>query len=104
MSELWVAAAVAGAGTYAFRASFLAFAHRMVDLPPMVERLLRQIPPAVLAAIILPALVLPDGEVDLAQPRLAAGIVAALVSWKTRSIAATVVVGMAVVVALEQLT
>ncbi len=104
MSGTWTAIVLAGAGTYAIRASFLAFAHRLVDLPPMVTRVLRQIPPAVLAALVVPALVRPQGTFDLWQPELLAGVVAAAVSWRTRNIALTLVVGMAVLVGLQQIT
>lgn len=101
MSRAWIAVAVIGAGTYAMRASFLAVADRMTQVPPAVARLLRQIPPAVLAAIVVPALVRPGGHLDLAQPRLVAGVLAAVVAWRTRSVALTLVAGMAVLVALE---
>lgn len=104
MSEVWITIVLAGAGTYALRGSFLAYARRLVDLPPLAERVLRQIPPAVLAALVVPALVRPDGDLDLWQPRLVAGLVAAAVSWRTRNIALTLVVGMAALVGLEQLT
>lgn len=103
MSEIWVAIVLAGIGTYAMRASFLVFAHRLVDVPPNVQRLLRQIPPAALASIVLPALLRPDGHLDLLQPRLLAGGVAALVAWRTRNIALTLGVGMAVVMLVEAL-
>lgn len=101
MTGTWLAIVVAGIGTYAMRASFVAFAHRMADLPPVVDRVLRQIPPAALAAIILPALVRPEGTFDLLQPRLLAGIVAALVAWRTRNVGLTLLVGMALVAALQ---
>lgn len=103
MSAAALAIVLAGAGTYALRASFLSVAHRLVDLPPMTERVLRQIPPAVLAALVLPALLRPQGQLDLWQPRLLAGVVAAVVSWRTRNIALTLVVGMGVLVGMEQL-
>lgn len=103
MSEIWLTIVLAGAGTYALRASFLAYARRLVDLPPLAERVLRQIPPAVLAALVVPALVRPEGALDLWQPQLLAGLIAALVSWRTRNIALTLVVGMAALVALQQL-
>jgi branched-subunit amino acid transport protein len=103
VSEIWVAIVLAGIGTYAMRASFLVFAHRLVDVPPNVQRLLRQIPPAALASIVLPALLRPDGHLDLLQPRLLAGGVAALVAWRTRNIALTLGVGMAVVMLVEAL-
>lgn len=104
MSETWIAIVLAGAGTYAMRASFLAFANRLVDLPALAQRILRQIPPAVLAALVVPALVRPTGELDLWQPRLLAGVLAAIVSWRTRNVGLTLVVGMVVLVLVEQLT
>ena len=101
MTRAWTVILVSGAGTYAMRASFLAAAHRLTHVPPWVARVLRQIPPAALAAIVLPALVRPEGRIDLAQPRLAAGLLAALVAWRTRNIGLTLVVGMAAVVTLQ---
>lgn len=101
VSRTWAAIVVSGAGTFAMRASFLAVAHRLVTMPPAAARVLRQIPPAALAAIIAPALVRPEGRFDLAQPRLLAGAVAALVAWRTRNVGLTLVVGMAALMALE---
>jgi branched-subunit amino acid transport protein len=103
VSDIWVAIVLTGIGTYAMRASFLVFAHRLVDVPPNVQRLLRQIPPAALASIVVPALLRPEGHLDLLQPRLVAGIAAALVAWRTRNIALTLGVGMAIVMAIEAL-
>lgn len=103
MSDVWVAIVLAGIGTYAMRASFLVFAHRMADVPPSVQRLLRQIPPAALAAIVVPALLRPEGHFDLWQPRCLAGLVAAFVAWRTRNIALTLVVGIGIVMLLEAL-
>jgi branched-subunit amino acid transport protein len=103
VNRIWTAVVLAGIGTYAMRASFLAFAHRLADVPPAVQRLLRQIPPAALASIVLPALLRPEGTLDVTQPRLVAGIAAALVAWRTRNVALTLVVGMAVVMAIDAL-
>ena len=103
MSTTWVVILVAAAGTFAQRASFLVFAHRLAEVSPRAQRVLRQIPPAVLAALVVPALVRPAGDLDLWQPRLLAGVVAALVSWRTRNVGLTLVVGMGVLVLVEQL-
>ncbi len=103
MSRVWSVILVSGAGTYAMRASFLAAAHRLATVPPGIARLLRQIPPAALAALVLPALVRADGRLDLLHPRLLAGALAALVAWRTRNVGLTLVVGMAVLVVLEHL-
>ena len=43
MSRVWSAIVLAGIGTYAMRASFLVFAHRLADVPPGIQRILRQI-------------------------------------------------------------
>ena len=103
MSRLWTVILVAGAGTYAMRASFLAAAHRLTTVPPGINRVLRQIPPATLAALVVPALVRAEGRLDLFHPRLAAGVLAALVAWRTRNVGLTLVAGMAVLVVLEHL-
>ncbi len=70
-----------------------------IDLPPLVRRALRYVPPAVLSAIILPELLrpAPDGALDisLANVRLLAGVIAGLVAWRTRNVILTIAVGMA---------
>lgn len=103
VSRIWTAIVVAGIGTYAMRAAFLVFAHRLVDVPPGVQRLLRQIPPAALAAIVLPALMRPEGQVDVMQARFAAGVAAAVIAWRTRNIALTLGVGIGLVMVVDAL-
>lgn len=104
MSTAWVVILVAAAGTFAQRASFLVFADRLAEVSPRAQRVLRQIPPAVLAALVVPSLVRPGGELDLWQPRLLAGVVAGIVAWRTRNAGITLLVGMGVLVLVEQLT
>lgn len=103
MSRIWTTILLAGIGTYAMRASFLVFAHRLADVPPRVQRLLRQIPPAALAAIVVPAFLRPEGQLDLWQPRFLAGVIAALVAWRTKNIALTLVVGIGIVMLVDAL-
>lgn len=97
----WVTIVGAGLGTFAMRASFLAFAHRLADVPPHVQRLLRQIPPAALASIVVPAILRPEGALDLVHARVLAGAVAALVAWRTRNIALTLAAGIGLVMLIE---
>lgn len=101
MSTAWTAVLLAAVGTFAMRASFLAAAHRLGSLPPRVERLLRQIPPAALAALVVPAFIRPGDAVDLLQPQLPAGLLAALVAWRTRNVALTLAVGLGTLVLLR---
>jgi branched-subunit amino acid transport protein len=103
VSTVWTAIVLAGIGTYAMRASFLVFAHRLADVPPSIQRILRQIPPAALAAIVVPAFLRPDGVLDLWQPRFLAGVIAALVAWRTKNIALTLVVGLGIVMVIDAL-
>lgn len=103
MNDAWLAIVAAGIGTYAMRTGFLVFADRMAAVPPSVQRLLRQIPPAALAPIVVPALLRPEGRLDPWSGELAAGLVAALVAWRTRNTGITLVVGMVLLFALQQL-
>jgi len=103
VSRVWTAILLAGAGTYAMRASFLAFAHRLTTVAPWLQRLLRQIPPAALASLVVPALLRPNGHLDATQARLFAGLAAGLVAWRTRSTLLTLVVGMGLLLTLRAL-
>ena len=91
----WLAIVGVGAVTFLLRASFIVFAdpHRF---PAWFRKALVFVPPAVLAAIVAPGLLLREGAVDPSwhNPRWIAGIVAMLVAWRTRSVLATTVAGM----------
>jgi branched chain amino acid efflux pump len=103
MSRAWVAVGLAAIGTFTMRAVFLVAARRLVDVPDSMRRVLRQIPPAALAAIVVPDLLRPQGHVSFWQPELAAGALATVVIWRTRSTALTLVVGMVALVALRHI-
>ncbi|KAF0111266.1 MAG: Branched-chain amino acid transport [Chloroflexi bacterium] len=68
-------------------------------LHPFVEAWLKYVPVAVLAALLLPSLLVDGGKFKLAWDNLYlwAALPAGLTAWKTRSMFATVLVGMAVV-------
>jgi branched-subunit amino acid transport protein len=99
----WFALAAGGVVTYAIRALFFVFADRFADLPDGLRELLRMIPAAALAALAIPPLFRPDHRFEVVSPELFAGVVAALVALRTRSLVATIVAGMVAVVALEAL-
>jgi branched-subunit amino acid transport protein len=67
-----------------------------VEIPWRVRQALRFVPPAVLSAIIFPELLWPHGALDisLSNVRLLAGLLAALVAWRTRNVLLTIAVGM----------
>ncbi|MBW3605024.1 MAG: AzlD domain-containing protein [Actinobacteria bacterium] len=93
----------AGLGTFLIRASFLAFADRMAAVPANVKTVLRMIPAAALAALTAPALLRPDGHWDVLGPTAVAGLAAAVVAFRFRSILASLVVGFAILIGLQQL-
>jgi branched-subunit amino acid transport protein len=96
-TTLWLLIFVIGLGTFALRLSFIQLLGSL-ELPRPVVRLLRYVPPAVLSALILPALLIPRDALDLsvANPRIAAGVVAAVVAVATRNTLATIGAGLAV--------
>lgn len=86
----------AGVVTLATRASFIVLPPDM-HVPPWLTRALKFVGAAVLPALILPDVLfrdLPPGEV-VNITRLLAATVAGVVAWRTRSIFATLGVGMA---------
>ncbi len=100
--EIWLTMLFAGLLTFGLRLSFIALYGRLV-FPDWVIRALRYVPPAVLSAIVFPELFLTGGELNLslANFRLIAGVLAALVAWRTRSILWTILAGMAALALLQ---
>jgi branched-subunit amino acid transport protein len=92
----WLTIAGVGAITFLLRASFIVFAdpHRF---PHFFRQALTFVPPAVLAAIVAPGLLLHAGAIDLStgNPRWIAGALAILVAARTRSVLPAIVTGMA---------
>jgi len=76
------------------------------DLPPLVVAWLRYVPAAVLAAMLLPALVMPEGRIDFGLQNLFlwAAVPVFLVAWRTRSLFAPVIVGMVLVASVRLFT
>ena len=99
---LWLAIAGAGAVTFALRLSFIALLGR-VETPLLLGRALRFVPAAVLTAVVIPLLFYVNGALDvsLGNERLIAGLVAALISWRTRSVLFTLGGGMATLWTLQ---
>lgn len=104
METLWLILIGGGLLTYLTRVSFFwLFTHWQP--PDLLQRALRYVPGAVLSAIIFPEILFRDGSLffSLANFRLIAGVVAALVAWKSRNIMWTILSGMAALLLLQWL-
>jgi len=102
--SLWLTVVAIGVATYGIRLSMLVFVHHST-LPDAVRSALRFVQPAVLAAIIAPA-VLYAGERDAfdagpGNERLVAALLAALIAWRTKSVWLTIAAGMGVLWLLQ---
>ena len=100
--NVWLIIIITGLITYAIRLSFIIlFENR--DIPPNLQRWLRYVPQSVFAAIIFPEIFVQDGTLDISpgNPRLIAGIIAAVVAWRTKNVLLTILVGMATLLIIQ---
>ncbi|MDY0093569.1 MAG: AzlD domain-containing protein [Candidatus Vecturithrix sp.] len=101
-STFWIIVLALTLGNYVFRLSFIAIFGQKT-IPPLLERLLRFVPIAVLPALIVPAIVVQKGILSIGfdNPRLLAGFAAAFVAWKTENMLATLGTGMGILWLLQ---
>ncbi len=97
MTELYL---IAGMALVTFLIRYLPFAvgNRIV-FPQRLIRALRYVPPTVLTAIIVPAVLIPTGDelrLSYTNAYLIAAVVAFGVGWISRNLLLTIVIGMAV--------
>lgn len=95
MSDTWVIILALGAATYLIRLSFLGLIGGRT-LPPWLMRHLRYTPVAVLPGLVAPLVLWPPatgGEPDLA--RLIAAVLTVVVGWRTGSVLAALLAGLA---------
>jgi branched-subunit amino acid transport protein len=82
--------------TFGIRYVLFALADR-IRMAPWIEASLKFIPPAVLTAITLPAVLLPKGEwhLSFSNPYLVAALVTTAAGIRTRNLLATIAIGLA---------
>lgn len=78
--------------TYFTRYTMIAVLGR--EVPPLLKRWLRFVPPAILAALIAPAALVPGGTLAI-SPSLWAVLTGVIVAWRTRNVLLTILGGMA---------
>jgi branched-subunit amino acid transport protein len=101
---IWTVIAAVAVGTFAFRFSFIYLFEHVEEVPAPAERALRYVAPALLAALVAPSLLVLDGSIAVVgNGRLLAGLIGALVAWRTESIIWTMVAGVGALVVLQNL-
>ncbi|MDP9235801.1 MAG: AzlD domain-containing protein [Chloroflexota bacterium] len=102
--RLWIIVAACGAGTYGIRLSMLMFV-RHSSLPRVAREALRFVTPAVLAAIIVPAVLYVGKDQHLSlsagNDRPIAALIAAMVAWSAKNVWLTIGSGMAALWVLQ---
>lgn len=95
--NLWLTIIGMGLITYTIRVLLFLLLER-VELAPTIQQGLRYVPTAVLTAIIFPEILQPGGQLELTlgNERLLAGIVAAIVAWRTQNVLWTIAAGMGI--------
>jgi branched-subunit amino acid transport protein len=104
MSEgiwLWLTLAAIGSTTILTRGSFIIPGER-ARLPAALQRALRYAPAAALAALVMPDLLLVDGQPDPLNPKLAAAVVVILACTRFRNPWLPFIAGMGVLLLLRK--
>ncbi len=99
---VWLAIILIGLGTFLLRYVMLAVVGQ-VQLPARLFEALKFLPPAILAALVLPAIYRhdPQGFLPEQPAHLLAGLLAIGIAWKTRNMLATILCGMLAMWILE---
>jgi branched-subunit amino acid transport protein len=93
-AKVWLAMAGMAAAAFFFRAAFF-MVHERVRLAPWIMQALEYVPPAVMAALVLPELITFGPEAVFPDVRLLAGAVAFAAAWFSRNLLLTIAAGMA---------
>jgi len=93
---IWGLIVVIGVLTFLIRLSFIALFGYLDAIPARISHALRFVPAAVLAALVFPSFItLEPGAGGIAVDKLAAGLVAGGVAWRTENVLVTIGAGMA---------
>ena len=100
--NIWLIMFIGGLLTFGMRFSLI-FLFGRFEVPETMRRALHYVPPAVLSAIIFPALFFQADHFDLTlnNTRLLAGVVAILVAWFTKNTLLTILAGMLALLILQ---
>ena len=100
--SIWLVMLLGGLITFGMRFSLIYLFGRF-HIPATIRRALHYVPPAVLSALIFPALFIPEHVVDVSanNQHLLAGLVAIGVAWFSRNTLLTILAGMLALIVLQ---
>ena len=104
--NIWLVMLLGGLLTFGIRFSLIyLLAEGRLEVPETLRRALHYVPPAVLSAIVFPALFFRGDALAISpdNPRLLAGLIAAAVAWLSRNTLLTILVGMIALFLLQWL-
>lgn len=91
--EIWTIIALMGIGTFLIRFSFLGLVGDRA-LPPLILRLLRYTPVAVIPGLVAPLVLWPEATGGQPDPaRMAAALVTLVAGWWSRSLIVAILAG-----------
>lgn len=102
--NIWLVILLGGLITFGMRFSLIyLLAEGRFHIPEAMRKALHYVPPAVLSALIFPAIFLPNDVLDisLSNHHLLAGLVAILVAWFSRNTLLTILAGMLTLFVLQ---
>ena len=102
--NIWLVMLLGGLITFGMRFALIyLLAEGRLNIPEAMRRALHYVPPAVLSALIFPALALPNDVPDLSlgNQRLLAGLVAIAVAWVSKNTLLTIIAGMLALFVLQ---
>jgi len=93
--NLWLIVIAMGIVTFGIRLVPIVLLGR-IEIPLVIQRALRFVPPAVLTAIVVPELLYHNNQIDVSPTnvRLLAGLIAIGVAWRTKNALITIGAGM----------
>lgn len=95
MEVFWYSVIILSLGTFALRFSFIYMMDK-ITFPGPINKMLKFIPVSVLPAIVVPAIAFEKSTAmySFDYLRIAAGVIAAAIAWKTKNMLLTIALGM----------
>lgn len=100
--NIWILMLIAGFLTFLTRLSFI-WLFNKIEVPVILRKALRFVPPAVLSVIIFLELIIRDSGVmiSISNSRMWAGLVAVVIAWRTKNVLFTLAGGLAALMLLN---